>query len=87
MARLTFRQYFDSFEQRTDPRGHHYYWLAGEALKEEDLDAGQAIASQYPTDVTAVGKNYISVTPLHFNLTAHRELDSWHTEFKDFKLW
>ncbi|MGD1936437.1 MAG: 5'/3'-nucleotidase SurE [Cyanophyceae cyanobacterium] len=86
MARLTFRQYFDSFDQRTDPRGRHYYWLAGEALTEVDLDAGQAIADQYPTDVTAVGKNYISVTPLHFNLTAHRELNAWHGEFKDFKL-
>lgn len=85
MARLAFRQYFDAFEQRTDPRGHHYYWLAGEALKEVDLDAGEAIADQFPTDVTAVRKNYISVTPLHFNLTAHRELAPWDTQLQDFE--
>ncbi|MEM9771508.1 MAG: 5'/3'-nucleotidase SurE [Cyanobacteria bacterium P01_D01_bin.73] len=85
IARLTFRQYFDSFEQRTDPRGRHYYWLAGEALKEIDLDLGQPIADEYPTDVTAVSNNYISVTPLHFNLTAHQQLAPWNAELKGFE--
>ncbi len=85
VARLAFRQYFDSFEQRTDPRGRHYYWLAGEALAESDLDEGLPIADEFPTDVTAVSKNYISITPLHFNLTAHPQLSPWANRLGDFQ--
>ena len=86
MARLAFRQYFDSFEQRTDPRGRHYYWLAGEAMAESDLDAGTPVAEQFPTDVTAVDKNYITVTPLHFNLTDHSKLAPWATQLGEFQM-
>jgi len=52
----------ESFEQREDPRGNHYYWLSGEPTARE---TGEGI------DVTAVTDGYVSVTPLFYDLTAH----------------
>ena len=59
-TRLGTRRYRNSFDRRTDPRGLTYYWLAGELVEEEE---------EANSDVRAVGEGYISVTPIHFNLT------------------
>jgi 5'-nucleotidase len=60
VTRLGIRRYQNSFDKRVDPRGLIYYWLAGELVEgEEESD----------TDVKAVLDGYISVTPVHFNLT------------------
>ncbi len=53
----------DSFEERIDPRGRTYYWVAA-APPFEDL-GGRG------TDLRATNEGYISVTPLHLDLT-HR---------------
>jgi 5'-nucleotidase len=67
------RKYIEVFEKRQDPRGKTYYWLAGEAIEElEDPEADQDI----PSDVQAIRDNYITVTPLQYNLTARKELSS-----------
>ncbi|MGM0370111.1 MAG: 5'/3'-nucleotidase SurE [Bacillota bacterium] len=58
--------YTNSFEQRLDPSGERYYWLAGELI-EEGTSAG--------TDVTAAKNNFISITPIKLNLTSHDNLD------------
>ena len=63
------RQYVDRVERRTDPQGHPYYWLGG-SLAEE------AAGAEEGSDVRAVAEGYISVTPLHLDLTAHRLLPS-----------
>ena len=55
-------RYKNSFDRRTDPRGKVYYWLAGEAIGRND-DKG--------SDVWAVKNNYISITPLLFDLTKY----------------
>lgn len=60
VTKLGVRAYRDQFERRVDPRGKVYYWLAGEAI-EEGEDEG--------TDAWAVANNYISVTPVTFNMT------------------
>ncbi len=54
------RRYRNAFEQRTDPRGRVYYWLAGELVEEKGGEG---------TDVQAVMDGYISITPVYFNLT------------------
>ncbi len=55
------RRYQNAFEKRTDPRGMHYYWMAGE-LVVDDLEDEHC-------DTRAVREGYISVTPIHFQLT------------------
>ncbi len=52
--------------QQTDPRGRPIYWIGppGEA---EDEGAG--------TDFHAVGEGYISITPIHVDLTRYQALD------------
>jgi len=59
-------KYKNSFERRTDPRGKVYYWLAGEAI-EDNNDVG--------SDVWAIKNNYISVTPILIDLTKYDIID------------
>lgn len=66
MTRLGARKYLNSFEVRTDPRGRKYYWLGEESV---DLE-GEA-----DTDVAAISKNMISITPIHVDLTNYRALE------------
>ena len=72
VARLGFREYKNIFEERRDPRGRVYYWLGGQvvdcAKESEDIDIG------------AVKKGYVSVTPVHFDLTNYallKEVKTW----------
>jgi len=67
LARQGLRRYVETFEKRVDPRGNSYYWLAGEAI--EDIEQPGGSASDYPTDVSAIRDNYVTVTPLQYNLT------------------
>jgi 5'-nucleotidase len=53
----------ERFEKRSDPRGNVYYWLAGEASPSSpDHD---------DTDVEALRKGMITITPIHFDLTRY----------------
>ena len=56
----------ETFEERRDPFDRPYFWLGGQHL---DLDDGA------DTDTAAVADGYVSVTPLHIDLTAHGALD------------
>jgi 5'-nucleotidase len=69
ITRQGLRRYIESFEKRLDPRGKSYYWLAGEVI--EDIEQPQHIylPPQLPTDVWAIRQNYITITPLQYNLT------------------
>ncbi|MEM6352237.1 MAG: 5'/3'-nucleotidase SurE [Cyanobacteria bacterium P01_D01_bin.14] len=72
VSRLGQRRYHDLFEKRQDPRGKTYYWLAGEVLEEVDMvDSPAQAAAQVPLDVRAIRDNYVTVTPLHYDLTAY----------------
>jgi len=64
--------YREEFDRRHDPRGRVYYWLTGQEVEVED---------DLAVDNGAVQKNYISITPLHFDLTRYdlqEELRSWN---------
>jgi 5'-nucleotidase len=69
ITRQGLRRYIESFEKRLDPRGKNYYWLVGEVI--EDIEQPQHIylPPQLPTDVRAIRQNYITITPLQYNLT------------------
>ena len=86
VARLGVRRYRDLFEKRIDPRGKTYYWLAGEVVEESDSDLPHSLPNsltpeqnmdfitQFTTDVKALKAGYITVTPLHYDLTAYSDL-------------
>ncbi|MDP4115308.1 MAG: 5'/3'-nucleotidase SurE [Bacteroidota bacterium] len=62
----------DIYEKRQDPAGRDYYWLKGN-LMEVDTDI--------ETDQAAIKNNYVSVTPIHFDLTDYAAYDmmkEWH---------
>lgn len=69
LTRQGVRRYIDVFEKRVDPRGKTYYWLAGELLEEFEPEQGLHLPQDIPTDVEAIHQNYITVTPLQYNLT------------------
>ena len=68
-TRLGKRVYRQSVIEKTDPRGHAYYWIAGTPEWQEDEG----------TDHEAGQKGYGSVTPLHLDLTAYKGLSD-HAE-------
>ena len=63
----------ESFDQRVDPRNNTYYWMTGE-MRFDEVEEG--------VDCVMVGKNYISVTPIHFDLTHYSSIEV----IKDWKL-
>ncbi len=67
VTRLGNRQYRNAFQKRIDPRGKSYYWLAGEVVDtfQDDQD----------TDVAAIHNSFISITPIHYDLTNFKLLE------------
>ncbi len=63
--------YFDDrFEKREDPRGRFYYWMTGEII---DPD------TSLDFDGNAIKNGYVSVTPVHFEMTHQAFLDTLKT--------
>lgn len=66
VARLGKRRYGEAVVEKTDPRGRPYYWI-GSTPPSGDLEEG--------TDLSAVSEKYISMTPLHLDLTDYRSME------------
>lgn len=65
--------YMERFDKRIDPANRVYYWLTGKKVKiEQDINV----------DDFAIIKNYVSITPIHYDLTNYRYLD----ELKSWKI-
>ncbi len=77
LTRQGVRRYYDVFQKRTDPRGKTYYWLAGEVLEEVEQPQDSYLPSEIATDVQKIRQNYITVTPLQYNLTDAVGLNHW----------
>ena len=60
------RLYGEAVIEKLDPRGRPYYWIGATPPKGE-LEQG--------TDLAAVADKYISMTPLHLDLTDFRSLE------------
>jgi 5'-nucleotidase len=69
VTRQGVRRYIDVFDKRTDPRGKIYYWLTGEVQEDIDPPIGLNLPQNIPIDVHVIRENYISITPLQYNLT------------------
>lgn len=68
------RAYMDSLTRGTDPNGREYFWIGGGSSRWWGGDE---------SDFRAVEGGYISVTPLHLDLTNHRlvrEIGDWGLE-------
>ena len=81
-TRQGIRRYVDIFEKRVDPRGKQYYWLAGELSEDVEEVRDPNSSDQIMTDVQAVRQNYISVTPLQYNLTCVKGLQEFQQWMK-----
>ena len=59
-------RWVEEFEERQDPHGRTYYWLAGKFENGDD---------RHDTDEKALADNYVSVVPSHTDFTAHNYVD------------
>ncbi|MFG0332226.1 MAG: 5'/3'-nucleotidase SurE, partial [Maioricimonas sp. JB049] len=51
----------DTIEKRRDPRGRPYYWSGVDPIRNHAQEPG--------TDIRELRDGYVTVTPLHFDLT------------------
>ena len=63
----------EEFDQRFDPNGRRYFWMAGNFV---NFDRGE------DNDEWAIANNYISVVPCQFDLTAHHAIDDLNTDWE-----
>ena len=66
------RRYGDLVVEKVDPRGRKYYWIGA---------GGAGFVDQPGTDFHAVHHGFVSVTPLHLDLTNYRSfaaLSAWN---------
>ncbi|KAF5078487.1 5'-nucleotidase SurE [anaerobic digester metagenome] len=57
----------EEFEKRTDPHGRDYFWLTGYFHNSEP--------NATDTDEWALNNGYVSVVPIHIDLTAYAEVE------------
>jgi len=65
VTRLGSRHKSESIVEQTDPRGKPIFWI-GPAGKEQDAGEG--------TDFYAINNGYISITPIHIDLTSYKDI-------------
>lgn len=71
LTSLSRRRYKDPVVEKTDPRGGKYYWIAGEQVSWN---------RKKHSDVETISQGFVSLTPLHFDMTQYRaliKLQSW----------
>ena len=75
ITKLGIRNYDNLFEERKDPRGNAYFWLGG----------GVVIHRQeHNSDVTAVENGFLSITPIHLDLTDYRLMEKYRQDLDGF---
>jgi 5'-nucleotidase len=65
ITKLGKRVYSEGVIERKDPRGKSYYWIGGEPPIWQNAEG---------TDFDAIDKGYVSITPLHLDLTHHESI-------------
>jgi 5'-nucleotidase len=76
LTHLGKRVYSDVVVERQDPRGRPYYWIAGSPSWEEEENSDQS----------AIDAGFVSITPLHLELTQRsvmREMAGWDLSLAD----
>ncbi len=73
-------RYEDKYEKRTDPSGREYYWIIG---------GPPSTTSPCETDLSALAKGNVTLTPLDYNMTTNAVLDEmkqWQFQLADVEL-
>ena len=63
----------EEFDQRYDPNGRRYFWMAGNFV---NFDKGE------DNDEWAIANNYASIVPCMYDLTAHHAIASLNEEWE-----
>lgn len=74
VTRLGERMYHDFLVRREDPFGRPYYWIGGDPPSGVPEDG---------TDIGALAAGFVSITPVHMDMTAHHflsRLQGWDWE-------
>ncbi|ADB17481.1 stationary-phase survival protein SurE [Pirellula staleyi DSM 6068] len=66
-------RYGEHYIKRVDPRGRNYYWATNDPPPQPE---------GYDTDLTALSEGFVTLSPLHYNLTDPPALDA----MKNWKL-
>ena len=66
IAKQELRPYEETFEKRVDPRGNVYYW---QSIQE------RAEVPESDVDAELLRRGFITITPIHYDLTAHDHLE------------
>jgi 5'-nucleotidase len=66
-------KWVEDFDQRFDPNGRRYFWMAGNFA---NFDKGE------DNDEWAIANNYISVVPCQFDLTSHSSIPVLNEEWE-----
>ncbi|MDO1445037.1 5'/3'-nucleotidase SurE [Rhodocytophaga aerolata] len=67
ICRQAHAKWQEVFDQRKDPNGRRYFWMAGNFVNH---DKGE------DTDEWALANNYVSIVPCMYDLTAHHALST-----------
>lgn len=71
VVRMGRRHYEDDIIARHDPRGRPYYWIGG---------AIPSLHSEAGTDFEAIENGFVSITPLHRDMTHHAAITQLHED-------
>ena len=69
----------EQYEKRIDPRGRNYFWALSDPVERD---------GEPETDVSALRKGFVTLTPLDFDLTKRSELaemDRWQFDLTEQK--
>lgn len=72
VTRMGKKRYSDQVIEEVDPRGQKYYWIGGEEIGYEKLG---------DSDMEAIAEGFVSVTPIHLDLTNYAALERLKDEF------
>lgn len=75
VTRLGKTVYENVFERRVAPHGKTYYWQCGNLTQDQEIG----------TDLRAIQEDYISITPMHSDLTDYKHLQTWQTCLEKLK--
>ncbi len=67
LCRLGYTDWSDAVSVRKDPRNKPYYWIGGDRLGTDDIQ---------DSDNNAIAAGYVSLTPIHYDLTDYRSFDA-----------
>jgi 5'-nucleotidase len=65
ISRQAHAKWEEEFDERVDPNGRKYYWLTGKFVNYDHGD---------DTDVWALANGYVSIVPVHYDMTAYHSL-------------